>query len=61
MSHKNTNSVVNVRLDDKRYELLWHLSKMWKMPPEEILRRVCEQALDNAAKNLMDKAREEKA
>lgn len=59
MSHRNQEGIVNVRLDEKRYDLLWYLAKMWKMSPEEIASRVLSQALDNAAKNLMDKVKED--
>lgn len=54
MSHKNTNRIINVQLDESHYEFLFTLSKAYKKEPGDVLRMIAESALDKAAQILKD-------
>lgn len=43
---------VAVLLSEKHFAILQTISDSWNKRPEEILKLVCEKALDTAAKNL---------
>lgn len=44
-----------VSLDPKHYEILSMLSEAWGKSPSDILKLVCEKALDSAAKHMGEK------
>ena len=43
---------VVVSLEEKHYNFLNDLSEAWGKRPEEILKLICEKALDTASKNM---------
>lgn len=45
---------VTVTLDRKHYEILLSMSEAWNRKPEDILKFVCEKALDTAKEKLRE-------